>query len=188
MQKIVDYIHEMGVLKNISRSGWWLIGIKDPEKLADHICRTAIIGYILAKMEGKDAGKVVMMCLFHDTHEARLNDMHKVAQNYIDMKDADSKVQTEQSSQLPENMSSEITALFHEFSSQDTPESVLAKDADLLECAFQAKAYLEQGYDAKNWIDNVGTVLVSESAKKIYDQLLISDSNDWWRDLKKIKR
>ena len=51
MEDIARFLLEIGVLKNVKRSGWWMAGVKDPETVAEHSYRTAIIGYFLAKKE-----------------------------------------------------------------------------------------------------------------------------------------
>jgi len=65
MRNIVDFIAEAGLLKRIARSGWWVIGIKDQESVADHCFRCAVLGFILAKMEKADPYKVLLMTLFN---------------------------------------------------------------------------------------------------------------------------
>ncbi|MEM4702443.1 MAG: HD domain-containing protein, partial [Archaeoglobaceae archaeon] len=37
---LVKFIHEVGTLKMIPRSGWLKIGIKNPESVAEHCFRT----------------------------------------------------------------------------------------------------------------------------------------------------
>ncbi len=82
---IANFWYEAGQLKRVKRSGWWLININDPENVAEHSQRSAIIGHTLAKLEGADVSKVVLMCLYNDFHESRINDLHKVGQRYIDL-------------------------------------------------------------------------------------------------------
>ena len=48
---IANYLFEMGLLKRAKRTGWWIAGIKDPETIAEHSFRTAIIGAMLATQE-----------------------------------------------------------------------------------------------------------------------------------------
>lgn len=63
----------------------------------------------------------------------------------------------------------------------------IAKDADYLEQAFQAKIYLEQGYEtAQSWIVNIGKALRSPSALQLRSELQIVRSTDWRQGLKKI--
>jgi putative hydrolase of HD superfamily len=71
----VGYLLEMGALKRSKRSGWSIAGIKDPETIAEHSWRTAVIGAVLAMMEGADPAKVALLATFHDTQETR--DRHR---------------------------------------------------------------------------------------------------------------
>ena len=104
MEDIARFLLEIGVLKNVKRSGWWMAGVKDPETVAEHSYRTAIIGYFLAKKEGADAEKVMKMCLFHEMAETRLNDVHKVGQRYIEHKETEKKILKEQLSSFQKNI------------------------------------------------------------------------------------
>ncbi|MDD5618601.1 MAG: HD domain-containing protein, partial [Candidatus Omnitrophica bacterium] len=79
---LLEFISEAGILKRIKRSGWWVLGIKDPETVAEHSFRCAVIGYVISKMEKVSPYKVLMMTLFGDIQEARTSDLHKMAQRY----------------------------------------------------------------------------------------------------------
>lgn len=186
--KITDFLYETGQLKRVKRSGWWLIGIDDPESVAEHSHRAAIIGYFLAKMEKVDINKVVLMCLFNDMHESRLNDLHKVGQRYINFREAETKAHKEQTQELGD-AGKEIFSLHEEFQAQKTKEALVARDADLLENALQAKEYMKIGYaDAQNWIDNIWKVVRTESGKNLLCWIEKNDPNDWWKGLKRIER
>ena len=188
MNNITDFFYELGQLKRVRRSGFWLLGIQDPESVAEHSFRAAMIGYFLAGMEKADSCRVTMMCLFNDLHEARLNDLHKVGQRYIDFRQAETKASREQTSCLGEQ-GKEIFSLHNEFQEQKTKESLVARDADLLENAVQAREYMKTGYkDAQNWIDNVKKILKTPSAKKLLKEIEKTDPNSWWKGLKKIER
>ncbi len=188
MSDLIDFFFEAGQLKRVKRSGWWLIGVKDPETIAEHSYRTSVIGYALAVLEGADSGKVIKMCLFHDYPEARVNDLHKLGARYVDFKPAENKVFSDQIEKVPAIMKEELASLFSDYNTDGSNESIIARDADLLECAFQAKEYSDQGYDAMSWIDNIETVIKTDSAKKLLQELRNSDSNNWWNGLKKIER
>ena len=114
MENIAKFFFELGVLKNVKRSGWWLAGIKDPESVAEHSFRMTIIGRILAEMEGADINKVTTMCLFHDVAEARINDLHLVGARYIKKREAELKAFEEQMERLPENIGQELIGLMKE--------------------------------------------------------------------------
>jgi len=182
------FFYELGTLKRVKRSGWWLINIKDPESIAEHSHRAAMIAYVLAKLENVNAERTTLMVLFHDIHEARLNDLHKVGQRYIDFKAAETAAHKEQTVPL-EQIGKNIFDLHEEIKNQTTKESVVARDADLLECFVQAREYQKIGYsDAQNWIDNIKTLLITESAKKLAAELETTDPNAWWHGLKKSER
>ncbi len=186
--EIADFFYELGQLKRVKRSGFWLLGIDNPESVAEHSFRAAAIGLVLAKMEGADSSRVVEMCLFNDAHESRLNDLHKVGHRYIDFRAAETQARKEQANGLG-SIGKEILSLHEEFQDQETKEAVVARDADLLENAVQAREYVKAGYrDAQNWIENVKKVLRTESAKEILREAEKRDPNEWWKGLKKIER
>ena len=57
--KIADYIFEINVLKKFEHSGFKLAVINNPDTIAEHVQRTSLIGYILAKLEKADSEKVL---------------------------------------------------------------------------------------------------------------------------------
>ena len=185
---LANFFYEAGQLKRVKRSGWWTINIKDPESVAEHSFRAAVIGFALARLEHANTERVTLMCVFNDFHEARLNDLHKVGHRYIDFKEAETRAHREQMEPLG-MLGKELFALHEEFQQQKTKESLVARDADLLEGLVQAREYQKIGYaDAQNWIDNIRKILVTPSAKRLAAVLEETDPNDWWRGLKKSER
>ena len=185
MEELVHFLFETGHLKNVDRSGWWLFGNKNPESVAEHSFRCTILGYVLAKLEGVDASKVIMMCLFHDVHETRTNDLHKVVQKYINLEEAGDKATHDQLEPLKDSEGNEIVDALSELTNQESTESMVAVDADILECAMQAREYQVQGYDAAvDWLDRANDRLKCESSKKLLSILKQSDPNEWWKKLK----
>lgn len=185
MREIAHFLFEAGYLKNVDRSGWWLLGNKAPESVAEHSFRCAILGYILAKLENVDTYKVIMMCLFHDIHESRTNDLHKIAQNYLNPEEAETKVSKEQLEPLTGPVGEELGGVLDELVNLESRESIVARDADILECAMQAREYQVQGYDAAvDWIERAKYRLRTESSKKLLSIIEHSDPNEWWKKLK----
>lgn len=185
MKNLAQFLFEVGYLKKVSRSGWWLLGNKDPESVAEHSFRCTILGYILAKLEKVDTSKVIMMCLFHDVHESRTNDLHKVAQKYINLDEVGDKVTQEQLEPLKGPIGDEIADVLSELTNQESKESMVATDADILECAMQAREYQVQGYDAAiDWLERANNRLKCESSKKLLSIIEHSDPNEWWKKLK----
>lgn len=183
---IVNFIYELNHLKRIKHEGWRFIGVKDPESVADHSLRSAQIGYILAKMEKyENPCEVSAMLIFHDINECRIGDIHRIANRYIQVDSAEVvKEQTEKFGEMGE----EILSLWKQAEERSTKAGIIAKDADRLDMAFTAKEYVEKGYGyAKDWMNNITIGLRTESAKKLFEELKDSDSNEWWQGLKKLK-
>ncbi|MEO8972029.1 MAG: HD domain-containing protein, partial [Ktedonobacteraceae bacterium] len=170
---IAKYVYEVGYLKHLQRAGWTMLGIPNPESVAEHSFRTAILGYILASLtEGADPLKTATMCIFHDTAEARTGDLHRLARRYHNG-NADELALAEQVERLPHAIAEAITSLVQEYEQRTPLEGRLARDADMLECILQAREYQTQGFvDAEDWIKNCYAGLQSEAAKNLADACL----------------
>ena len=182
---VYRFLYEAGQLKQVRRSGWWIAGIEDPESVAEHSFRTAVIGFILAHMEGADVGRTTAMCLLHDLHEARTLDLHKISQSYLDKSEAEARVTRDQAALLPGQAGQELVELGRAFEQGDSLEARLAREADALECLLQAREYQARGHaDVQDWIDSSLKKLSSPSARQIAQDCLQNPPASWWRDLK----
>lgn len=182
---LAKFLYEMGQLKRVKRSGWWIAGIKDPETVAEHSFRTAVIAYLLARLEGVDPEKAVLMALFHDMPEARTNDAHRIVRRYADWGEVDKKAVHEQSKRLPDEMKKQMVTLFEELGKEVSPEAKVVRDADLLECIVQAREYQALGYgDVIDWIFNAQKALKTDSAKRIAMECINTEPKEWWQGLK----
>ncbi|MDH4330568.1 MAG: HD domain-containing protein [Candidatus Moranbacteria bacterium] len=188
IKKIVNFIFEINQLKKQKTSGWRLIGVDVPPSNADHTLRAAQIGYILAAMEGNpNPERVTTILVVHENGEARIGDQNKVSAKYYNKSEGENQAFRDQSNNLGEEIEKKWNIYFEEFENRNTPEGVIAKDADWLETAFQAKEYLDLGHkDAQNWIDNVEKSLETESAKKLLEEMKNTKFTEWWKDLKKM--
>ncbi len=188
IEKFTNFIFELGQLKRQAHVGWWRIGVKYPVSVAEHVFRAAQIGYVLAVMEG-DANpeKVASIVLVHDNGEARIGDQDKVGARYFSNGDAEQKAFLEQTELLGETIEKKWQEYFSEYENRNTKEGIIARDADWLEQAFQAKEYINTGHKAaQNWIDNVAKAVETESAKKLVIELQNTDSTEWFQGLKKM--
>jgi putative hydrolase of HD superfamily len=119
----LDFFAEAGLLKRVKRSGWWVAGIKDPESVADHCFRCAVIGFYMAIEEGADPYRVLAMTLFNDIHEARINDLHKMGHFYIDFKKAENKVFHDQVASLATKTRAALNDIRGDYDRQRSRES-----------------------------------------------------------------
>ena len=79
----------------------------------------------------------------------------------------------------------EIAALIREFDTCDTLEARLSKDADQLDLILELKEQLDVGNsNAKDWLSFAVKRLVTESGKKLAEEILTIHSTDWWFDKK----
>jgi len=181
---VLKYLFEAGMLKRTARSGWWAEKVKHPESVADHAFRTAIVAFILAKLEGADPSKLCTAAVFHDMHETRLGDMNKITSRYIRTDSGlEKRVEQEQTEALEPKLQDAILKTLD----LSEKEQLILKDADYLECALQAKEYLDIGYmGAATWIENIGKRLKTKSAKQLHSKLKTQDSNSWWKGLKRL--
>ncbi|MDD4900654.1 MAG: HD domain-containing protein [Patescibacteria group bacterium] len=187
-KNIVNFIFEINQLKRQCHSGFQLVGVKNPDSVAEHVMRAAQIGYILAVMEG-DANpeKVAAMVLIHDNGEARVGDQHKVAARYYAKEDAEANAFFDQLKNLGRTIEKKWAKYFQEFEQRNTKEGIIAKDADWLETAFQAKEYLDIGYPFLDvWIKNTSKALETKSAKALLKAMASTKFTDWWPALKKM--
>jgi 5'-deoxynucleotidase YfbR-like HD superfamily hydrolase len=84
---------------------------------------------------------------------------------------------------LPTTLAIRMRALYHEHDQQETLEAQVAKDADLLEHAFSAKEFADQGVQgAQAWLQ-LDSYLRTRSGKAMVQALRERDSNAWWRRL-----
>ncbi|MFH1846034.1 MAG: HD domain-containing protein [Candidatus Omnitrophota bacterium] len=186
---ILDFFAEAGKLKRVKRSGWWMVGVPEEESVADHSFRCSVIGYILAKMENADASRVMVMTLFNDFHEARINDLHKVAAQYVDLKKAEKKAFNDQIRDMDKPIKKDLAGLREEYDLQKTKESLIARDADILECLIQAKEYVDAGItNAERFFKSGPKHLKTKSACRLWRKVKTWNSSDWWERLGKFER
>ncbi|MSR85048.1 HD domain-containing protein [Candidatus Uhrbacteria bacterium] len=182
---IWKFIFELGQLRRIKHEGIRLIGVPNPESVAEHSLRAAQIGFVLAKMEGyANPAEVATMLVFHDIGECRIGDLHKVAARYVE---ADEMHAVQDQLAPLEDIGKEIFSLWNQVEEKNTQAGIIAKDADYVEQAATAKEFMEQGFTmAQDWITNTSRAVKTDSAKKLLGDILNMQSTDWWQGLKKI--
>jgi len=194
IKKIVNFIFELGHLKLQPRSGWWFAGVENPESVAAHGFRAPQIGLLIALMEKEkhpekniNPERIMAMLSIHDNGETRIGDQNKVNVRYFrNKRGAESEAFYDQINDLDQPIKKALEEYFNEFEEGKTADALIAKDADLLEGAFQAKKYLETGHaTANDWIENVAGALKTDSARAIIGEMRLAGFADWWHGLKK---
>ncbi|WP_024759940.1 HD domain-containing protein [Streptomyces exfoliatus] len=178
-QGTAGFIFEMGVLKNAKRTGWWFTGNNNPESIAEHSFRVGVIGAVLAMMEGVDPARVALMCLFHDTQETRIGDIPHIGRRYLDAA-TNQTVTADQVSAAHPAVKAGVQRVVDEYEANDSPEAIVAKDADRLECLVQAVEYRAQGNTlVQDWIDTSLSSLKTASAQALAEAALTMSPLEW---------
>ena len=186
---LVKYLAELGMARRMRRRGPYLVGVESSETIADHIFRAAQIAYILAVLEKADPEKSATLVLFCNNGLLRIGDQDKVAARYFDFKAAEKKAFAEQVKFLPERLRKKLEELFSEFKARRSQESMIAKDADWLATAVEAKEYLERGFKGQQeWLRNVRRALETAAAKDLLREIETTKdfTNSWWQGLQKM--
>ena len=185
----LNFFAEAGLLKRVKRSGWWVAGIEHPETVAEHSFRCAVIAFYIAHCEGVDPYKTVTMALFNDIHEARINDLHKMGHYYIEFRDAEKKVFSDQVAGLDAKVKKELSRIRSLYDCQSCRESIVARDADILECLVQAKEYVDNGHPAaRTFFKRAPDHLKTKTARALWKKVLKWDSHAWWQEVVKFER
>jgi len=177
MRSIVNFLFEVGMLKKTPRTGYQFLG-SGAESVAEHSFRTAVIGYSLSlQVPQADAKKAALMGLFHDLHEARTGDHNYVNKRYVQVDEE--KALKDMAQDLP--FGSEILALCQEFNDGDSLEAQISRDADQLDLILELKEQLDLGNRyASDWLGYAIERLRTESARKMAQEILETDSTEWW--------
>jgi len=75
MEDLINFFIEVGKLKRMPRRGWVINQIKDPESIAEHIFRAAIMTWILGEKKGLNREKLLKIILIHDLCEVYAGDV-----------------------------------------------------------------------------------------------------------------
>src|SRR4051794_11956792 len=126
LNAIARYLYEAGHLKRSKRAGWLLAGIKDPETVAEHSFRVALIGYMLAVMEGANPERTATLCLFHDTQEPRVGDTPSVGRKYPQPA-SNTATTDDQVEGFPAEVAEAVRGIVGEYEGKASPESIIAK-------------------------------------------------------------
>jgi len=188
-KRIVDFLFEIGTMRKLPRIHQQFLLSQDlSDNIATHSYRVAIIAWFLSKMERADSYKTVMMALLHDMKEVRSGDHNYVHKKYV--KIYEDEISKDQLGHLPFN---DLLEIDREFEKRESKESIIAKDADLLDQIFLLKEYSHQGNaESKIWLTGKGNVdkenvqyssLKTESAKKLGKNILEGKVSEWWDNI-----
>ncbi|MCC3328278.1 HD domain-containing protein [Nocardia abscessus] len=177
--EIATFAFELGNLKREPRKGWRQALVPNPESVADHTCRTAQLASIIAAGEGGDPATAAHMAVWHDSQETRSGDNNKTSKPFMTLVDHET-ITAAQVQRLPEAVRNAVQQTVSEYEAQATVEAVAARDADKLECLFQAIEYRAAGNTLmQEWITDSYAALKTTTAIRIADAALTTSPLRW---------
>ncbi|MFG1960267.1 HD family hydrolase [Nonomuraea sp. NPDC049028] len=179
LSRLAGLLYEIGLLKRYKRTGWLVAGVRDPESIADHSFRAAVIASVITALEGGNPERAAFLSLFHDTQETRVTDIPYIGKRYLTAA-PNEEVTADQVRGIPEPVAEMVGGAVGEYEEKSSLEAVCARDADKLECLIQAVEYREQGHqNVQPWIDSSLAALRTASAKRLADEVLSTGSLEW---------
>ncbi len=187
-KEIVNFLYEIGTMRKLMRMHRQVFLTDDmSDSIASHSYRVAVISWFLAKEEGADPYKTVMMSLLHDMAEVRSNDHNWIHKKYI--KIFEDEIDNEQLGGLPYP---ELKDFVTEYKERESREAILAKEADLLDQILLLREYDWAGNkEATIWLYGKGNSkinaqiekLKTETGKKLGKVMYEVNPSDWWNDI-----
>lgn len=144
VQNIIKFLGITGILKQTERTGWVEAGVYEPESVADHTFRTAIICMLYADMENLDTLKLLRMALIHDIPEAITGDLTP-KQKDKKMKENEENAINRILGLLPKKQKEAYSAIWNEYREGKTKEAQAILQLEKIEMALQAKEYEKLG-------------------------------------------
>jgi putative hydrolases of HD superfamily len=139
---LVRFFVSSGRLKSERRRGWVKkLGLRDPESVADHSYRTALMTMVISDSRGLDTGKAVRLALLHDLPEALAGDAMPEERSGKLKTTIETKALEELLKDVPPDVRTLYRAAWSEFVSGKTEEAKLVRQVDKLEMAIQAWEY-----------------------------------------------
>jgi putative hydrolase of HD superfamily len=137
-------MREAGKLKKLKRTGWVESRVPDPESVADHSYRVALLAMAISDKQDLDTLKTVRMALLHDLAESTVGDLTpRQKQGPHEKLESDAMMKILAS--LPEKVSQLYSQTWKEYQQNETPEARLVHNADKIEMLTQAKEYESKG-------------------------------------------
>ena len=139
---ILEFLHMVGLLKRVKRQGWVNNGVAQPESVAEHMYRMAMITMVVTDPTINKT-KCTKMALVHDLAECITGDF--VPEDGLTKEEKFEK-EWDAMSRLRDlvkssSLGGEMLELWEEYSRGETPEAQLVKNIDKLEMLIQASEY-----------------------------------------------
>ena len=181
LEETIKLAHEWGALKQLPRTGWTRAGIQQPETVAAHTARTAMLAWLIAGLEGANQDRAATLALFHDSQESRTGDLDHVGRNYLQPV-GNEQITSDQAAALPQPLAAALGRLVGEYEGRASREAECARDADKLDMLLQALEYREAGWrNLDPFIQTAVTALRTPSGRRLGEAAMVVSPAAWWQ-------
>ena len=173
LEGLLRFLRAAGMLKRVARSGWVRVGVENPESVADHSYRTALLSMLLADLEGVDCEKALRMALLHDLAESMTGDLTPEEKRSLggEYHRREMSAMRRILGELPRELAHRYMELWDEYQRGETPEARLVQMADRLEMVLQAFEYELEGEAEAGRLDRFWRWEGEGYASKLYELL-----------------
>ncbi|KAI6232065.1 5'-deoxynucleotidase HDDC2 [Aphelenchoides besseyi] len=134
-------LHHLNELKHLKRTGWVHFGVPEPETVASHMHRMALLAMTLQQDGNVDAVRCIKIALVHDIGEAIVGDITPRCGISNDEKFRLEDEAVKKIADTVPQLQSEIYTLWQEYEKAETPEAKVVKQLDKLDMIAQALTY-----------------------------------------------
>jgi 5'-deoxynucleotidase len=144
-QDLLKFFVRSGRLKAERRRGWVKkLGLAEPESVADHSYRTALMAMVISDSRGLDTRKAMRLALLHDLPEAVVGDAMPEERSGTSKNIVETEAMHELLRGLPRDVRRLYNEAWSEFLEGESEESRLVRQLDKLEMAMQAWEYAQE--------------------------------------------
>lgn len=142
---LLRFFRNAGRLKSEPRRGWMMkLELPDPESVADHSYRVALMAMVYSDERGLDTGKAMRMALLHDVPEAIVGDSMPGERTPSGKRRLESRAMRTIVRDVPPPLAELYLKAWDEYERGTSPEAKLVKQLDKVEMAMQAMEYRER--------------------------------------------
>ncbi|XP_059476891.1 5'-deoxynucleotidase HDDC2 [Neocloeon triangulifer] len=145
---MLEFLRFMNELKHLKRQGWVLKEVQEPETVAGHMYRMAVMSLLFPLKAGLDRVRCMELSLVHDMGESIIGDITPYCGVPRDEKLRREREAIDKLAALAGEggAGGRIKALFAEYEAQETAEAKFVKELDHLDLLLQAREYEQKGY------------------------------------------
>ncbi|KAL6731036.1 hypothetical protein Aduo_001949 [Ancylostoma duodenale] len=181
---VMKLLSVLDAVKHLKRKGWVLMKVPEPETVACHMYRMAVLAMSLeGQIEGLDVSRAVFMSLVHDLAEAIVGDITPHCGVSDEEKyERENQAIQEIASLVPVTVSgNQWVELWREYEAQNTLEAKVVKHLDKFDMIAQAYEYERKyGIDLSQFFESTKTVFTI-APFVTWDAELRKQRDEWLR-------